>query len=198
MTRTACGLYSFGMCRITRLVSVGMVAAALLAGCSPSRIGQSGITQPAALAASCPTSPMGSHGFGTGPAYLSGQSSWYSGGQTAVLMVDSKYSGPLLVHASPFGSAGASRITLADLDLDATASAGLAAKERNNSVAVVPAIHAPGGGMELQAAPSSSLWRAWFGRLSTNGPGCFALHVDGNGFTEVIVLAVLAGPAPPG
>src|SRR5258708_6007264 len=42
---------------------------------------------------------LGSHapnyGAGVGPAYLSGQDSWYSAGQGAVLMVDSKYSGPL-------------------------------------------------------------------------------------------------------
>jgi hypothetical protein len=65
-------------------------------------------------------------------------------------------------------------------------------------VKMADAIHAAEGGLELQAAPSCPLWRAWFGRLSTNGPGCFALHVDGTAFTEVIVFAVHAGSAPPG
>src|ERR1700674_3356683 len=38
-------------------------------------------------------------GAGVGPAYMSGQDSWYSAGQVAILMVDSQYSGPLLVRA---------------------------------------------------------------------------------------------------
>ena len=38
------------------------------------------------------------YGAGTGPAYLSGQNSWYSGGQAAFLMVHSQYPGPLLVR----------------------------------------------------------------------------------------------------
>jgi hypothetical protein len=176
------------MGRIARLAIAGMVVASVVGGCAPSSTGP----------ASCPTSPMGKYGLGTGPAYLSGQTSWYSGGQTAVLMVDSTYSGQLLVQASQFGGAGTSQITLSDENLDPTALAGLAAKERQHSVVVVPAIHAPLGGLQLQAAPSSPLGRAWFGRLSTNVPGCFALRVNGKAFTEVIVFAVHAGPAPPG
>src|SRR2546430_3514910 len=40
------------------------------------------------------------YGAGVGPAYLSGNDTWYSGGnQTTILMVDPKYSGPLLVRA---------------------------------------------------------------------------------------------------
>ena len=35
-------------------------------------------------------------------------------------------------------------------------------------------------------------------RPEIGGPGCFELRVDGTGFAEVIVLAVQAGPAPPG
>jgi hypothetical protein len=43
------------------------------------------------------------YGAGVGPAYLSGQDGWYSGGQVAILMVDSRYSGPLLVLAFELG-----------------------------------------------------------------------------------------------
>src|ERR1700682_3198622 len=48
------------------------------------------------------------YGAGVGPAYLSGQDSWYSprGGQVTILMVDSKYSGPLLVRAFQLGVTG--------------------------------------------------------------------------------------------
>jgi hypothetical protein len=181
------------MRRITHLAIVGTGAALLVGACSSSSTGPL-----AALTASCPASTATNHGFGAGPAYLSGQSSWYSGGQAAILMVDSTYSGPLLVRASQFGGDGTSHITLAEETLSPPALAGLAFKERRNSVMLVSAVHTPDGGLQLQAAPSSQLWRGWFGRLSTDGPGCFALHVDGTAFTEVIVFVVQAGAAPPG
>jgi hypothetical protein len=113
-------------------------------------------------------------------------------------MVDSKYSGPLSVRASEFGGDGTQQITLAAMNLDAAALAGLTDKERQHGVIVVSGVLTNQGTLELEAAPPSPLQRAWFGRLSTSGPGCFALHVDGTGFTEVIVFAVLAGQPPPG
>jgi hypothetical protein len=135
-------------------------------------------------------------GFGSGPVYLSGQLSWYSEGQVVSLIVDSKYTGPLLVRGSELGGDGLLRITLADLP--PTDLANIAAKESQHSVAVVSAVHTPEGGLELPADLGSPSWRAWYGRLSTDGPGCFAIQVDGTAFTEVIVFAVHAGPAPPG
>lgn len=153
--------------------------------------------------ASCPASPevnMGNtapnYGFGAGPVYLSGQSGWYSGGQVAILMVDSTYAGPLLVRAAQLGGAGTSQITLADLP--PTDLANIAAKESQHSVVVVSAVQTPEGGLELQADLGSPSWRAWFGRLSTSGPGCFALQLDGAAFSEVIVVTVHGGPPPPG
>jgi hypothetical protein len=113
-------------------------------------------------------------------------------------MVDPKYSGPLVVRASQLGGDGKSQITLAADNLDPTALAGLVVKERQHGAMVVSAVQTTEGGLELQAAPSSPLWRAWFGRLSTGGAGCFAIQAEGTGFTEVIVVAVRAGPAPPG
>lgn len=177
-----------GMRRITLLAIAGTLVALLVGGCSSSSTGLS----------SCPASPDNGFGFGAGPAYLAGQSSWYAGGQAAILSVDSKYSGPLLVRASQLGGDGTLQITLAAENLDPTALAGLVLKERQHGAAVVSAVQTTEGGLELQAVPSSPLWRAWFGRLSTSGPGCFALQVDGTAFTEVIVFAVHAGPAPPG
>jgi hypothetical protein len=180
------------MRRLTGLAVAGMVTATFVAGCSPSSAGQSGGL---ASKANCPGSTETDQGFGAGPAYLSGQSSWYAGGQAAILRVDSKYSGPLQVRAFQFGGDGTSQITLANVDPITLANA--AAKEGSHGVMVVAAVPTTDG-LELQAVPSSSHWRAWFGQLSTGGPGCFELRVDGTGFTEVIVFAVQAGPAPPG
>ena len=153
--------------------------------------------------ASCPASTMNNlgntapnYGFGAGPVYLAGQSGWYSGGQVAILMVDPAYAGPLLVRAAQLGGAGTSQITLADLP--PTDLANITAKESQHSVAVVSAVHTPEGGLELQADLGSPSWRAWFGSLSTGGPGCFALQLDGAAFSEVIVITVHGGPPPPG
>jgi hypothetical protein len=111
-------------------------------------------------------------------------------------MVDSTYTGPLLVRAAQLGGAGTLQITLADLP--PTDLANISAKESQHSVTVVSAVHTPEGGLQLQAGPGSPSWRAWFGRLSTSGPGCFALQLDGAAFSEVIVVTVHGGPPPPG
>jgi hypothetical protein len=181
-----------GMRRLSGLAVAGMVTATFVAGCSPSSSGQSGGL---ASNANCPGSTETDKGFGAGPTYLSRQSSWYAGGQTAVVRVDSKYSGPLQVRASQFGGDGSSQITL--VNVDPTTFANAAAKEGSHGVMLVSAVPTTNG-LELQAVPSSSHWRAWLGQLSTGGPGCFELRVDGTGFAEVIVFAVQAGPAPPG
>ena len=147
--------------------------------------------------ASCPDSPEApGGGFGAGPVYLSGQSGWYSDGQVASLMVDSAYAGPLLVRAARLGSTGKAQIALADLP--PTTLANISAKESQHSVAVVSAVHTPEGGLQLQAHVVSPAWRAWFGWLSTSGPGCYALQLDGAAFSEVIVFTVHGGPPPPG
>jgi hypothetical protein len=106
-------------------------------------------------------------------------------------MVDSKYSGPLLVRDSELGGGGLLRITLADVP--PTELADFAAKESHHSVAAVSAVHTPEGGLELQADLGSPSSRAWLGALSTDGPGCFGLQVDGSTFTEIIVLVVHPG-----
>ena len=184
--------------------SVVQVGAALTGADPMAVLSQRPLNLPAlASTGSCPTTGMTNlgnaapnYGFGAGPAYLSGQSGWYSGGQTAVLMIDPTYQGPLLVRAAQVRGAGTSQITLADLP--STDLANIAAKENQHSVAVVSAVRTPDGGLELQAYPGSPSWRAWFGRLSTTGPGCFALQLDGPEFSEVVVINVHGGPPPPG
>jgi hypothetical protein len=131
------------------------------------------------------------YGAGVGPAYLSGQDSWYSAGQVAVLMVDSKYSGPLLVRPFQLGGDGKSTVTLADLP-----STDVIKQEPR--VAVVPALHTTGGGLYLDAVAPTSFWREWNGVLSTDSPGCFGLQVDGDVFTEFILFVVNPGMSPGG
>jgi hypothetical protein len=136
------------------------------------------------------------YGAGVGPVYLSGQDSWYSGGQGTILMVDSQYSGPLLVRTFQLGGDAKAMVTLADAPSSDNANA--ADKESQHGVSVVPALHAIGGGLYLAAVAPTSVWRAWFGSLRTDGPGCFGLQVDGDVFTEFIVFEVNPGNPPPG
>jgi hypothetical protein len=112
-----------------------------------------------------------------------------------MLMVDSKYSGPLLVRTFELGGDGKATVTLADAP--SSADANTADKESQHGVSVVPALHTTGGGLYLARVAPASFWRAWFGSLSTDGPGCFGLQVDGDVFTEFIVFAVNPGNPPP-
>jgi hypothetical protein len=111
-------------------------------------------------------------------------------------MVDSKYTGPLSVRASELGGDGLLRITLADVP--PTDLANITAKESSHGRKVVSAVHTPEGGLELPADAGSPSWRGWYGWLSTAGPGCFAIQVDGTALHEVIVFAVHPGSPPPG
>ena len=129
-------------------------------------------------------------GFGTGPAYLAGQLGWYAGapGQVALVLVDSRYSGPLLVRARRVdGNGTATLSTMPDQSggkIHNTLAPGTAAVD---GVAVDVPRPAVAGEMST-----------WVGRLTLDTPGCYALQVDGAGFTSVIVFAVQAGPIPPG
>lgn len=131
------------------------------------------------------------YGAGVGPVYLSGQDSWYSAGQVVVLMVDSKYSGPLLVRAFQLGGDGKATVTLAELPPTDVI-------KQEPRVAVVPALHTTGGGLYLDAVAPTSFWREWNGVLSTDSPGCFGLQVDGDVFTEFILFVVNPGASPGG
>src|SRR5712691_3098266 len=122
------------------------------------------------------------YGAGVGPAYLSGQTSWYSGGQAAFLLVESQYSGPLLVRTFQLGGDGKSTVTFSDLP--STENANAADKERQHGVNLVSALHTTEGGLYFGGVPPTSRWRGWLGRLATNHPGCFGLQVDGDVFTE--------------
>jgi hypothetical protein len=182
------------------LVVVAMMGLALV-GCGGSIGTPSVIGQPVTCGASAavqlkqPAAP--DYGYGSGPAYLSGQTYWYSGGQAAILMVDPKYAGPLSIRAYPLGTDSTSKITLDQENLSPDALAGLVEKERQHSVQVVSA-QPTAGSLELAAVTPSHLWRGWFGHLSTTGPGCYAIEAKGTSFSEVIVVPVQGGSPPPG
>src|ERR1700682_1407734 len=139
------------------------------------------------------------YGAGVGPAYLSGEDSWYASvvAQVTILMVDSKYSGPLLVRAFQLGGNGKSTVTLADFP-SPDPSTGLPVIKQEPRVAVVPALHTTGGGLYLGAVAPTSFWRAWYGLLSTDRPGCFGLQLDADVFTEFILFVVNPGTSPGG
>jgi hypothetical protein len=105
------------------------------------------------------------------PAYLSGQFSWYAGGQAAVFLIDPSYTGPILVRSAQLDGRG---------DL------------------VMTGPGASGSIVEMPVTASPPYWGTWLGRLAATTPGCYGLQLDGVGFTEQIILQVLSGPAPPG
>ena len=186
-----------------RTTVLAVVLPLIACGCilAPASSSQQGNLPGLASDPRCTVSPMGAlpnPGFRSGPAYLSGQSAWYAGGQVAIIRVDPSYAGSLHVRPAQQGGSGTSQITLAEMNLSPNSLAGMAAKERAHSVVLVPATHTSDGGLELQAVEPLPLWRAWIGRLSTSGPGCFELQVDGPALSEVIVFTVHGGPAPSG
>ena len=152
-------------------------------------------TAPCATCTASSIADLGSvvpnYGAGVGPAYMSGNVSWYSAAQVTVLMLDSRYSGPVLVRPFQLGGNGTSTVTLADLPASDVI-------KQEPRVAVVPALHTPGGGLYLGPVVPTSSWREWTGLLSTDSPGCFGLQVDGDVFTEFILFVVNPGTSPGG
>ncbi|SRR6266567_3725917 len=108
-------------------------------------------------------------GYGDGPVYLTGQTEWYSG-EAAVLMVDPKYTGEVLVRGRQMD--GAQTLPL-----------GPASTQ---------------GDVEITSGPSSNSWRVWTGQIAATGPGCFGLQADGADFTNEIIFYVSPGTPPPG
>jgi hypothetical protein len=114
------------------------------------------------------------YGFGQGPVYLSGQLNWYSAGpQTILLVIDPRYSGPILVRGGRLGGSGA-------LGLSGPASTPAA------------------GGIGIPLTSTPPYWGLWQGTLSPPAADCYGMQIDGDSFTEVIVFAVQPGPPPGG
>jgi hypothetical protein len=124
------------------------------------------------------------YAFGAGPAYLSGQIMWYSGppGQAALVLIDGTYTEPILIRVRRLDGGGG--VTLADLSIP----------PRHRLAAMLPAGTATSDGAEVVVPPITTGWSAWEGRLRADSAGCYALQVDGNRFTSVVVFAVQPGP----
>ncbi|TMF43306.1 MAG: hypothetical protein E6I23_11000 [Chloroflexi bacterium] len=161
---------------------------------SPPQVDWSALTakpvnlQPLPAGASCPVSPKvdlavkgqsgkwPNYGFGQGPAYVSGQFMWYSAGPQAILiLVDPKYTGPVLVRSRR---------------LDGT---GLLAWSGEGSTSLPDA-----GAMGLAQTSSPPYWGTWIGSVTPSAPGCYGIQLDGTSFSAVAVISVSKGPPPAG
>jgi hypothetical protein len=149
--------------------------------------------------AACPTSPqvrvppgpggyyqkaIPGYAFGSGPAYLSGQITWYAGepGQTTDVLLDGTYTGPILVRIRRLDGGGAA--TFGNLDIPPT----------HRPPGALPPGTVTADGTEADVPTGTKGWSAWEGRLVLETPGCYGLQVDGSSFTSVVVFAVRSGP----
>ena len=186
------------------LLACGSVAGGPARSAAPASPHDRPLQLPAvAQGASCPVSPqvrvppgpggvypkpIPAYAFGKGPAYLSGQLSWYAGppGQAALVLVDGTYTGRILIRARALGGGGA--ITLAPQDIP----------PEHRLPTMLPPGTATADGVEAAVPTGTSGWSEWLGHLTVGAPGCYGVQVDGDSFTSVIVFAVQAGPIPPG
>jgi hypothetical protein len=161
----------------------------------------------------CPTTPMKrispslaggrtapTFGFGSGPVYLSGIVFFYPTGlNNTVWLSEPGYQGPILVRGhqlngstpvgfSAFSDSWATGQLLGSVDLHATDRSG-------NDVSVVSNVKVYGE-LDLPSASGapSSHWRMWLTRTHIERPGCYAVQVDGPGFSESIVFQALSFP----
>ncbi|MBO0838668.1 MAG: hypothetical protein J2P28_24570 [Actinobacteria bacterium] len=193
-----------GVARIAGLVGILGCSVALLACGSVGRPpaatqSRDPLTHPLRMpvvdpGASCPASPQVTvpaqsvgYAFGRSPVYLSGQLRWYAGRQVALILVDSTYSGPLLVRARRLDGKGTA--TLSNAEVSSAGKLG----------PTIPQASPASGGVELQVSQASSpgTWQTWQGNLTISQPGCYGLQLDGTTFSTVVVFDVLPGPVPP-
>jgi hypothetical protein len=119
-----------------------------------------------------PDTKLPDYGFGTGPAYLTGQidngqAIWFNG-ETAVIVVDTSYTGAVSASGRQIDGSG-------------TVSFGGA-----QTATVKP-------------APPQSYWRYWDGPLNfSNAPGCYEIDLTGTNLRERVTVQVEAGSPPPG
>jgi len=114
------------------------------------------------------------YGFGQGPVYISGQTSWYAGTQGVIFLTDPKYTGPVLVRG---------------MRLDGTGSLTLSGEGATTLA---------NGAIGLAETSSPPYWGIWFGMLTPSAPGCYGIQFDGTSFSSSAVIGVSPGPVPPG
>lgn len=113
-------------------------------------------------------------GFGQGPVYVSGQTSWYAGTQGILFLTDPKYTGPVLVRSIRLDGAGS-------LTLSGQGATTLA-----------------NGAIGLAETSSPPYWGMWLGMVTPSAAGCYGIQFDGTSFSSRAVIAVSPGPVPPG
>ncbi|HKC18413.1 MAG TPA: hypothetical protein VKE27_02165 [Candidatus Dormibacteraeota bacterium] len=114
------------------------------------------------------------YGFGSGPAYVSGQFTWYSAGsQALVILVDPKYKGPVLIRAHRIDGSGSVNIG-------------------------GDGLQPLSDGYGLAQTSSPPYWGTWVGSITPSTPGCYGIQLDGTSFSVVVVIEVKNGPPPPG
>lgn len=116
------------------------------------------------------------YGYGSGPVYLSGQLTWYSGSQGLVVVTDPSYAGPVLIRAKRLDGIGAANIA---------------------------AVNSPGqsladGAIGIPETSSPPYWGVWFGAIAPSAPGCYGIQFDGTSVSDYVVIQVKPGPPPPG
>lgn len=127
------------------------------------------------LAVKASYSKWPNYGFGDGPAYISGQFIWYTSGQQgAVILVDPKYKGPVLVRSKRLNGTG----TLTFSGEGATALGD--------------------GSIGLAQTSNPPYWGTWAGSVIADTPGCYGIQFDGTNFSGTAVISVTKGPPPPG
>jgi hypothetical protein len=114
------------------------------------------------------------YGFGQGPVYVSGQTSWYAGTQGILFLTDPKYTGPVLVRS---------------IRLDGTGSLTLSGQGATTLA---------NGAIGLAETSSPPYWGMWSGMVTPSTPGCYGIQFDGTSFSSRAVIAVSPGPVPPG
>src|SRR6266550_1914595 len=128
--------------------------------------------EPVRLAIRTSSGKWPNYGFGRRPVYLSGQTTFYAGGdQVIVLLTDPTYTGPVLVRSSRLDGVGS--LTFRELDA---------------------ATGAPEAWLPKTSSPPN--WGAWESMMSAPSQGCYGLQFDGENFTEVVVIKLLPGPPP--
>jgi hypothetical protein len=114
------------------------------------------------------------YGFGQGPVYVSGQTSWYAGTQGIDFLTDPKYTGPVLVRS---------------IRLDGTGSLTLSGQGATTLA---------NGAIGLAETSSPPYWGMWLGVVTPSAAGCYGIQFDGTSFSSSAVIAVSPGPVPAG
>ena len=112
------------------------------------------------------------YGFGSSPAYLSGEINWYQkANQVVLLLVKPRHDGRIVVAGHEVVGDGV-------LDLTGT--------------------DTKAGQLRLPRIPRDSSWRLWVGRLNMTKAGCYVVQMSGVGVRERVILSVSANSPPLG